>query len=235
MKKITFNDRYGLTQTVIKRQKTMTRRIAKELNYPQIDDISKWGQDDKGYAMLSVRYKNGLFNDVYPQYQPGEVVAIAQRYLDTLPPYSRYTEYSWKDLEQRYGKEISEIYGMYNKTNVFADLMPHSIRITDVKFERLQDITEEDCRKEGLIPVTWRQYHKQDIHDFSPQRYTNHRVWTLDAFRKGIENPWEYGNPNEYVAESPQIAYAVLADRIFGKGTWKNNPFVFVYEFELIK
>lgn len=30
-------------------------------------------------------------------------------------------------------------------------------------------------------------------------------------------------------------AYAALIDKISGKGTWESNPYVFVYEFELIK
>lgn len=30
-------------------------------------------------------------------------------------------------------------------------------------------------------------------------------------------------------------AFAALIDKISGKGTWDSNPWVFVYEFELIK
>lgn len=29
--------------------------------------------------------------------------------------------------------------------------------------------------------------------------------------------------------------YSLLIDKIAGKGTWERNPYVFVYEFELIK
>lgn len=34
---------------------------------------------------------------------------------------------------------------------------------------------------------------------------------------------------------SPRDAFAALIDRICGKDTWKNNPYVFVYEFELVE
>ena len=35
--------------------------------------------------------------------------------------------------------------------------------------------------------------------------------------------------------QTRRIAYAALIDKISGKGTWASNPYVFVYEFELIK
>lgn len=33
---------------------------------------------------------------------------------------------------------------------------------------------------------------------------------------------------------SPKFAYAALIDKVSGKGTWESNPYVFVYDFELI-
>lgn len=38
-----------------------------------------------------------------------------------------------------------------NKRFVKGDLMPHQIRIIDVRIERPQDITDESCLKEGII------------------------------------------------------------------------------------
>jgi hypothetical protein len=32
---------------------------------------------------------------------------------------------------------------------------------------------------------------------------------------------------------TPQEAYAFLFNKIHGKGTWEQNPFVWVYDFEL--
>ena len=34
---------------------------------------------------------------------------------------------------------------------------------------------------------------------------------------------------------TPREAYAALIDKLSGKGTWESNPYVFVYDFELIK
>lgn len=54
---------------------------------------------------------------------------------------------------------------------------------------------------------------------------------TADAvIREGIE-PTKTDLPNELIVEE----YATLFDKINGVGTWNKNPFVFVYEFELLK
>lgn len=40
-----------------------------------------------------------------------------------------------------------------------------------------------------------------------------------------------YSNNKEFVKK----AFAALIDKIGGKGTWQSNPYVFVYDFKLIK
>lgn len=66
MKKIMFNDRYGLTDAVIEGRKTMTRRII----IPQPDFLS----DNFGWA----KRNNG--DVILPKYGVNEVVAVAQIY-----------------------------------------------------------------------------------------------------------------------------------------------------------
>lgn len=98
--------------------------------------------------------------------------------------------------------------GCNNKMFVRADLMPHHIRITNIRVERLQDICEEDCLKEGL--------------------------WRDDNV--GLEGTtyWYHGLANSSFRTAKE-AYAALIDKISGKGTWESNPWVFVYNFYLVK
>ena len=91
---------------------------------------------------------------------------------------------------------------------VRADLMPHHIRITNIRVERLQDISEEDCLKEGI----WR----DDNVGLEGTTYWYHCL-ANSSFRTAKE------------------AYAALIDKISGKDTWESNPWVFVYDFELVK
>ena len=136
MKKIMFSDKFRLTQAVLDGRKTQTRRIVKDVNLIQyLNELEEFGtlNDIRGDI---VALDNAL-------YEVGEIVAIAQRYSDieNLPFDRKY------DIE-RGGKERA---GWNNKMYVEAMYMPHRIRITNVRIERLQDCSCEDCIAEGIV------------------------------------------------------------------------------------
>lgn len=202
MQKIMFNDKYGLTQAVLEGRKTQTRRIAHTAG--RLRDITvrqAFEEVNKGKACL--------FDDGKPlaqsAYKLGETIAIAQRYEDMAKDDELFRLFSKKGI--LLGDIIFEK-GCFNKMFVRADLMPHHIRITNISVERLQDISEEDCMKEG--------------------------IWRGDNV--GLEDTtyWYHGLANSSF-RTPQEAYASLINRISGKGTWESNPYVFVYDFELVK
>lgn len=132
-----FNDKYGLTNAVLQGRKTMTRRIIRNLSdFDPRQDWMHWS--DNGKANIAIIHIETYKCSIYPQYQPGEVVAVAQAYNDF------YNE----ECDPR---QFPEGEGWSNKMFVRADLMPHRIRITDIKVERLQEISDEDCLSEGLV------------------------------------------------------------------------------------
>jgi hypothetical protein len=204
MHKIMFNDRYGLTQAVIEGRKTMTRRII-----PREFFTLQW--DVSGEKDLVFENADGDMVDIrrsrYTKYKVGEVVAVAQRYEDV-----EELSYLLRDpFSETYFEEVNigDEPGYRNKMFVKAELMPHQIRITGIRCELLQDITDEDCMKEGIRE---------------------------DPFP--IENPYYFGDAKEgglVHLGTPREAFASLIDRVSGKGTWASNPWVVVYEFELVK
>ena len=131
-----FNDNFGLTQAVIEHRKTMTRRII-----PLTDT-------DKTYLDTAFDWdlRERVIIDRYAKYNVGEVVAVSQSYKSVFEESLNYAlpRYHWLD------DHIDEK-GFENKMFVKASEMPHQLQITDIKVERLQDISEEDCLKEGLI------------------------------------------------------------------------------------
>lgn len=82
--------------------------------------------------------------------------------------------------------------------------------------QRLQDISDEDCLAEGIRKTECLTSDMKlvDRYDFD------------NSFDRG-GRVIRYGTPKD--------AYAVLIDKISGKGTWDNNPMVFAYTFELIR
>lgn len=176
MQKIMFNDKYGLTKAVLEGRKTQTRRIAYTGNATNIDCAICIEQKNFGMATLF----HGKDEIAHSHYNIGEEVAVAQAYRMIACK----VDYNEKEI-----KEVVCSTGWKNKMFVKANLMPHRIRITDIRAERLQEISYEDCLAEGISP----------------------------------------SDPNA------KAAYAALIDHISGKGTWASNPYVFVYEFELVK
>lgn len=196
-----FNDKYGLTQAVLEGRKTQTRRIVYTQNGFVVFDNEDFRLKklDNGQALLTLC--NNRFKTAH--YKIGETIAIAQKYDDLVKDdeFYRLCGIHGMPLECiKYEK------GCTNKKFVRADLMPHHIRITNIRVERLQDISDEDCLKEGIWTRTGRWY-------------------CYDIIKRGMEFYDPYPDPRE--------AYSVLIDRILGKGTWDSNPYVFVYDFEI--
>ena len=200
-----FADKYGLTKSVLEGKKTQTRRVISD----KILDKIKLFQHEYFSASLEFlkgKYLIEAYIVNYPEklpYNVGEIVAVAQSYKDAGIKPEYIVGY------ENYGTPITAIQspGWTNKMFVKPELMPHQIRITDVRVERLQDISDEDCLKEGV----------QYIDD-------------IDLYYCKLNNCKE-----KVYFRSLREAYAALIDKVSGKGTWESNPYVFVYDFELVK
>ena len=210
MQKIMFNDCYGLTQAVIEGRKTMTRRLINQMP-KDCAAVHKncWGADwsakpmslvvDRDTGGIYCEYcGNGVFYDggyhYKAKYKVGEVVAVAQSYNsfydDTYNPTLFPAGAGWD-----------------NKMFVKAELMPYQIRITGIRCERLQDISDACCLKEGIRYVP-------EIDKFYFEDVSREEGFYFDNHRE---------------------AFASLIDKVSGRGTWASNPWVVVYEFELLK
>lgn len=186
-----FNDKYGLTQAVLAGTKTMTRRIRiSSLNYAGSERV----------------------------YQIGERLAVAQSYeriYETIYEQKGTCAANmwWIDASRAHNcNNLTEHPGFTNKMYVKPDLMPHVIEITDRRSEKLQDISDEECLKEGV--EEWLE---------------NYVIYNLMENHK--KNILWFGSPRD--------AFATLINRISGKyhnkDIWDINPEVYAYSFRLIK
>lgn len=193
MQKIMFNDQYGLTQAVLDGRKTQTRRIAYQEPFKYYVNCG-FCMEGKDKGKLTINDGNEIV--AKSTYKIGEVVAVAQRYSDI--PFAN-------DIFIR-----TVPIGWSNKMFVKSSLMPHQIKITNIRCERLQDISTDDCMKEGI--------------------YCSHMVWFHDTYSYDATNDskrkkWWYRTPIE--------AYKMLSCKL--NLHWGINPLVFVYDFELVK
>ena len=194
MKKIMFNDQYGLTQAVLEGRKTQTRRIAYQEPFKYNCNCG-FCTEGKDKGKFTINDGNEIV--AKSTYKIGEVVAVAQRYNDI--PFTN---------EIFIGSGFS--IGWLNKMFVKSSLMPHQIKITNIRCERLQDISTDDCMKEGIFCS-----HIKGIDD----------AFSYDATNDSFVKKWWYRTPIE--------AYKMLSCKLHLH--WGSNPLVFVYDFILIK
>lgn len=206
MKKIMFNDKYGLTQAVLDGRKTQTRRLASSF----LPDAVRIGyarfEIANGRELRCWTKGNSCIKFNLP-YKVGEVVAVAQSYRD-CGGVNEYGVPMWEIISQRVGGTNA---GWDNKMFVRGDLMPHKIRINDVRVERLQNISDEDCIKEGII-----------------------KKWHAPACKNYYYVPGIEVKSVKDVHDTPQEAFAHLINKVSKKDVWQENPYVFVYDFELV-
>lgn len=182
-----------LFNKVVAGQKTQTRRIITQQ------------PDGRGLRSTNVPFEDWHGNEFKPKYKVGETVYLKEPYsylsLNNQEPVLIY----------KYGEDYSDIEELSpikwsNKLFMPQSAARHFIKITGVIAERLQDISEEDCIKEGIT-----QHHIIRLG----------RVW----YESGVIISGLSGWP------TARKAYAALIDHINGNGTWERNPWVWVYDF----
>jgi hypothetical protein len=175
-------------------RKTQTRRIVKP-------------QPSSGIRK-SVFVKSGLEDghgrEIKPRYQPGDILWVRETWLKADDGYCYKA-----DIEvPSESEDLRKAYGYKWRPSIF---MPREaarifLRVTNVRVERLHDITENDARNEGV----------KDPYDYQePSYYDQPRVRGMEINKSAFVGLWDSLN----------------AKRGYG---WDTNPWVWVYEFEKI-
>lgn len=193
-----FSTRYGLEQATIAGDKTMTRRIIKG----NFECIKAYHANGDWHFIADTEEGDSV--ELKPLYGIGERVAIAQSYR-TLNE-SEYLAPEWLD------HTCEAPAGYNNKMFVRAVLMPHWIQIANIRAERMQDISNEDCLKEGI--GKYRILNDKHLYYGFPDNNYDNRV---------------------YAYPTPRQAFAELIKRTCGSRAWRENPWTFVYEYSLVK
>lgn len=91
-----------------------------------------------------------------------------------------------------------------------TEMLHRSIQITRVRIERLKDISDEECFKEGVLRIG-------DNYGFE--------------FFNSINGNFAFST---FVFNSPRDAFSSKICKEKGAYAWDSNPYMFVYDFKLI-
>jgi hypothetical protein len=190
-KAILFNT--PMVQAILDGRKTQTRRLLSsphgfDVLWKMEGDLAIFNEEDTPLNVI-----------VKATYQPGDILYVRETWAE-----SAMLEYFYKaNGDERIQPTIKwkpSIHMPKAAARIF-------LKVTAVKAERLQDITEADAIAEGI----------EEVGPFLRNKYT------------------EFLNPvNGALSSTATAAFKRLWENINGDESWKANPYVFAYSFQRI-
>jgi len=196
MKPILFST--TMVQAIINGQKTMTRRVIKLKDLEFIESFSH----------LTLKTANFKRKKEYPH--PYQELLLKYSIGDILYVRETYTPFGMGYIYKADAMPFFKDLDIKWKPSIFMPKVAAALflEVTNIRVERLQDITEEDAIAEGIK--------KFKNYLFNEYRYKDYLI-------KG--EGWR----------DPIMSFMTLWQSINGKESWVENPFVFVYEFKRVE
>jgi len=206
MKPILFKP--DMVSAILTGNKTQTRRIVKisdeelgELNYEAITI----GRDSQLGWIVWVGRK--IVKRLKPKYEVGDILWVREiwqwegetKYTDAIPIGN-----FWYKTDFEEGEGPSRWKPSIHMPKIACRLF---LEVTDIRVEKLQNISEDGCKAEGIESNTF-------INGM--EKITAYKIY-------GSKNSWD---------ESPIVSYWSLWESINGPGSWESNPFVWVIKFK---
>lgn len=196
-----------MVQALLERRKTQTRRIvtpqplfktARKFIMPD-DSPNKWHDCDDVTTICPYGAIGDILwvRETWNHYYSGDDHCYSFRASDPEFPFS-----GWKPSIHM-PKSVARIW----------------LEITDIRLERLNDISENDAKEEGLAQVT----------------KDNGRTWKYGIPDKdGLPGTDNSGWPWQEWELSPVVAYKKLWTKINGQESTESNPWIWVIQFKIL-
>lgn len=214
-----------MVQAILENRKTMTRRTKGLEKFNLSPDRFRYDGIEEGYKALG-----------HAMEQLDENGKETEKYFQVIPAYNigdvLWVRETFREIEQDFGKpryeyKATETINLNDKWKP-SIFMPKQacrifLRLKSIRVERLQDVSEEDVKEEGIIipkngeNILWELGKENSAFSFMDKSWRNrHR---------------EYHSSKEVFF----CHWAELWCKINGRDSWNQNPYVFVYEFEQIE
>lgn len=207
-----------MVEAIISDRKTETRRTR------GLDEINENPDDWKQYigdyftdkkGKINQKFFNGKYSThaICPYGKPGDLLWVRETFK------TKYIKGCLVEFKLNYPKNHPWLYFAnekdvkgYGKWKPSIN-MPKSaariwLRVTEIKVERLQDITEESAIAEGVMKRKKAVYKNQEY--------------------------WNYLNKNWQQGVTPFFSFKTLWQSINGEDSWNANPWVWVVKFEVV-
>ena len=210
MKGIMFNEHYGLESAVIYGIKTMTRRRLHCDVTPMLTN-----------GLLSPEVEKYLIGK-YSPYHVGDRIAIRQSYQTVYNWMRKHgaTEPQLIDYELLHAQSP----GWTNKMFVKTIEMPWQVEIQHAHIERLQEISMDDCLREGVHVV-----------DIDTDKYKRVLFFVPGIHPNGKKVPtWDYNDEKVVAFNTARQAFASLICHLNGQNAWNGNSWQIVYSIHRI-
>ena len=241
-KPILFNTE--MVKAILAGQKTSTRRIIKNLSIKDCEATLKNGKKYKRYTLTNVdRYGNesedfwfdGPIEDIahdkdiiaYAPYKVGDILYVRETWstqYDGIHDNNGYGIYVYKAdgtiLDNSEMISSSKWHPSIHMPKVAARLF---LKVTDIKAQRLQDITEDQAKAEGIKSYT---------KDEKVYKYAVNDDWWMDYCNKHKKaGTWWQQMPT-----TAKEAFKYLWNSCGYKwpSSWSGNPWIWVIEFEKV-
>jgi len=198
-KPILFNTE--MVQAILGDRKTVTRRVIK----PQpIAGIRK-------SVFVPSGIEDGHGREIKLLYKVGDILYVRETWqllpsgFDEIPPEYWYIYKATDELSDECTRWRPSIHMPKKAARIF-------LKVTDVRVERLQDITEEDCIAEGIKPV---------------------RVPGSTNYRE--EREFQIACEIATIEKYEELWDSTIKKQDLDKYGWEGNPWVWVIEFERVE
>ena len=148
IKPILFNTK--MVRAILDWRKSCTRRICKDANEYTVPDMEFYNADRRTYAVHNFADKEHT-----------EQLSIAERTCPICPGDILYVRETWKKAPNGYyyyedwqKDDIADVTKWHPSIHMPKEAARIWLKVTDVRVERLQDMTDDDAEAEGCFDYT---------------------------------------------------------------------------------
>jgi uncharacterized protein YhfF len=175
-----------MVQAILDGRKTITRRLVKQSNSATTTNFFKLDFNDvvvdNGYLKVKQR-EDDTRHRVFPKIEIGDILWVREtwgKYYDPVMPCCNIEHIVYKaDNDLKDGKWYPSIHMHRSASRI-------TLEITNIKVERLRDITEEDAIKEGINRGDCSEFNLMGVH-----RALFSKIWeSIYGAESWQFNPW---------------------------------------------